>query len=182
MILAVYSIPRPNIALESASLEKVSSNKEFIGPIPYQTPLMIQNGVVFKPNMPSEEAPPPAPKPKAKPKNKVYIALAEAYPVIGQPKQDYADGEHAGQCVSFAKSFLGVGGTWGTGGRNLSPNATAEDADVVIFDYGHIAVKIGLFADGTLVLAESNNDLRGTVEIGRQIKVGDPSIWKYHKF
>lgn len=92
----------------------------------------------------------------------------------------FAQGRWGGQCVEFAKKFLGLTGTWGYGGKLLPHNTdNPEVGDVVIFSR-HVAVVIGKWVDGTLVLIESN--IRGDekITVGRQVSVSSPTILGFY--
>jgi len=189
-LLAFSPYPWPNKPLEAASEKNaalVVSETPFIGPkLPNPPPLMIQAGVLYKTNPPSEPAPPPPPKP-VKPKPKYYVTAALVSSDIVLP-DDLSTGDKVGdgECVTFAKAYVGVGGTWGYGGRNLSLNSgpaigTKENPVVILF-YGHVAVIIGMQVDGGLILIESNWHLNHRVLMGRIVYIGDPSIRGYHDF
>lgn len=126
--------------------------------------------VVYKPNLPSEEGP-------------IKLPTKTVFRAGSFPKTapvSFKDGSYGGQCVSFAKAFIGVGGTWGDGGRDLELNSGPVIGAVVIFTYTHVAV---IVADNGLAITikESNMDLNGTVST-RTILKSDPTILGYHKF
>lgn len=83
-------------------------------------------------------------------------------------------------CVAFAKSYLGIFGTWGNGGRYLSLNSTGQINDVLIFKYIHVAVVIGRVGE-ILTIREANWDNHGSIRT-REISAFDSSILGFHKF
>jgi hypothetical protein len=82
------------------------------------------------------------------------------------------------QCVTYAKNYLGVYGTWGNGGRKLSLNSDGDVGDVVIFKTIHVAVVIAN-DNGVRTIAEANYDYRGSV---RTRILLDSEVRGYHKF
>ncbi len=116
----------------------------------------------------------------------VYTQLTEA--IILDPsglKEGVKVGD--GWCVTFAKAYLGISGTWGYGGRNLSVNskpmvATPENRVVILFGKKHVGVPIFITSDGYVVVAEANYHLNKRVTLNRTVKLTDPSIRGFHKF
>lgn len=89
-------------------------------------------------------------------------------------------GNKGGSCVPFAKKYLGVGGTWGNGGRNLSVNSGPAHHAVVLFGKTHVGVQIDETETQILVI-DSNSDWHGTIKIKWYDKT-DPWIRGYHVF
>lgn len=142
----------------------------------------IQDGVAYKPNFADIEQFQPPPKPKYK----VYASLVSVQIVQGTPIDPgtLQDGSKVGdgECVTFVKAYLGLSGTWGYGGAYLSANDPEPHiGDAVLFN-GHLALIIGMQADGGLILIESNYHWNHRVTMGRIVYVGDSSIRGYHKF
>jgi hypothetical protein len=185
LTVGIYTVDLPvahesNTPVKPDLADQVAS---FVGPIPIRDAVMIQNGsVAIKPNPPSEPPPPPPPKPK----QKVYAALVNVQFVPGTPIDPGTIQEGTrvgdGECVTFAKAYVGVAGTWGYGGKNLSANDPQPHIGDVVLFYGHVAVIIGMQADGGLILIESNYHLNHKVTMGRIVYIGDSSIRGYHKF
>lgn len=85
----------------------------------------------------------------------------------------------ASSCVNFAKAYLGQTGTWGTGGANLSLNADAQNGEVVIFTYPHVAVK--LWATDTEIKIIEANYIKGRIS-ERVLQINDITIKGFHAF
>ena len=117
---------------------------------------------------------------QAKQRVKVYLAEHSKPIYVTKPKP-YANGQYIGQCTEFVKTYLGVSGSIGDGGRKLSINSGPVKNAVVVFKYTHVAVITGN-NNGTLTLAESNLKGDGKVTLGRQIAANDPSIAYFHHF
>ncbi|HEX5429847.1 MAG TPA: CHAP domain-containing protein [Patescibacteria group bacterium] len=106
----------------------------------------------------------------------VVIQLQADY--VAQTRAKIAAKSYAGNCVEFAKHYLGLTGRWGYGGDLLPRTYTPEINSVVIFSYGHVAV-ITAISNGKLILIESNYS-HGRITAGRQVAIGDPTILGYY--
>lgn len=184
VLLAFYSFPYPNSLADTATSQVASL--VFIGPVQFpKDNAWIQDNVVYKPNFADIEEFQPPPVPKSKKIYRVYATLIDETILL---PDDLSTGDKVGdgECVTFAKAYLGLSGTWGYGGVNLSKNSGPEvgtkQNPVVVLFYGHVGVIIGMQADGGLILIESNYHLNHRVLMGRIVYIGDPSIRGYHKF
>lgn len=82
-------------------------------------------------------------------------------------------------CVAYIKTYLGIGGTWGNGGRLLSLNSSPVVNAVVIFRYTHVAVVQEVLNDQILI--REANYVHGQVSL-RWLSITDPTIKGYHLF
>lgn len=114
-----------------------------------------------------------------RPSDEVIEKLSSAF-TIAQLRPTFKNYAKNLSCVSFAKSYLGIFGTWGNGGRYLSLNSTGQVNDVLIFTYVHVAVVIGRVGE-ILTITEANYDNHGSIRT-RQISAFDSSIKGFHSF
>lgn len=114
--------------------------------------------------------------PKAKDLPKPVLAPPVQEKSVAPDTGKYQRGQKVGdgQCVTFAKKYLGQKGTWGNGGRRLPLTKTPQVGDVVVFNYTHVAV-IDEIQGGNLALIEQNYELKKRVST-RTISINDKSI------
>lgn len=183
--LAFYVYPQPIALAEPASPKEV-----YTVTFP-TTDTFIVDGVVYKPNFPvidPPQPPPPPPPTPPKPQPVDFVVSAQLVEVIPFDPLSVKNGDKVGDgwCVTFAKAYLDVGGTWGYGGINLSlnspPSVASPDNKVVILFKGHVGVPIFITDDGFIVVAEANYHLNKRVTMNRLVHINDPSIRGFHKF
>ena len=91
------------------------------------------------------------------------------------------NGAKIGECVGFVKKFLHLPALGDAKDYPVNFGWAVIDSVVVLKDgkESHVAIVLGIMGD-SIVLGESNRDYKGTVEIGRTLKMNDPRIVGYY--